>query len=109
MKKTNKQKRERRKVHIRKKLSGTPDKPRVYVFKSNKYINVGVVEDESGKVLFGLRVEKGKGNMKKLAKDLAAKLKKAKISVAVFDRSGYKYHGVIAEFVEELRKNDIKI
>lgn len=96
-------------MHIRKKVSGTAVKPRVYVFKSNRYMNIGVADDELGKVLFGIRTEKGVKNMKKVAKDVATKLKKMKVEVAVFDRSGYKYHGAIAEFVDGLRANDIKI
>lgn len=109
MKKTNQQKRERRKMHIRKNLSGTTDKPRVFVFKSNKYFYAGVSNDDSGKVLMSVKVQKGEDNIKKSGKKLATDMKKAKIENAVFDRSGYKYHGVIAAFVEELRGNGIKI
>jgi len=101
--------RERRKIHIRKKVSGSMLKPRVFVFKSNKYFYSGIVDDDTAKTLISLRVNKGKSNVKILGKDMAAKLLKIKVTQAVFDRSGYKYHGLVANYVESLRSNGIKI
>ncbi|MDX9739380.1 MAG: 50S ribosomal protein L18 [Candidatus Dojkabacteria bacterium] len=102
-------KREKRKMHIRKKVSGSSSKPRVFVFKSNKFFYVGVADDEKGVVLTSKMAKKNSEEILKMAKLFAADLKKRKIEVAVFDRSGYKYHGLIASFAEELRKNGIKI
>ena len=106
---TKKDRRYRRKKHIRKALSGTAEKPRVYVFKSNKTFYASVANDDEGKVLFGMKSTKGVEKVKKLGKKFATALKKKKIEIAVFDRSGYKYHGAITAFVEELRANGIKI
>jgi len=109
MKHTKTEKRERRKMHIRKNLSGTSVKPRVFVFKSNKYFYAGVADDEKSVVLMSKMVDKKKEEIVKMAKIFASDLKKRKIEVAVFDRSGYRYHGLIAAFVDELRNSEIKI
>ncbi len=101
--------RQRRVKHIRKTVSGTEVKPRVFVFKSNRYFHTGVANDEKGIVILGAQAKKSTINVETLAKDLAAKLKKIKVDNAVFDRSGYKYHGLVAKFVESLRTNGIKI
>lgn len=109
MKHTKTEKRERRKKHIRKNLSGTSVKPRVFVFKSNKYFYAGVADDEKSIVLMSKMVDKKEEEIVKMAKVFASDLKKKKVEVAVFDRSGYRYHGLIAAFAEELRNNGIKI
>jgi len=103
------EKREKRKMHIRKKVSGSSTKPRVFVFKSNKFFYAGVADDNKGIVLTSKIAKKNSEEILKMAKLFATNLKKKKIEVAVFDRSGYKYHGLIASFVEELRNNGIKI
>jgi len=85
-----KDRREKRKMHIRKKISGTADVPRIFVFKS--------------------KMSKKKAeDIKKMAKEFATSLKKKKIDKGVFDRSGYRYHGLVAMFADELRNNGIKI
>lgn len=99
----------KRKMHIRKKVSGTDEKPRIFVFKSNMYLHAGVANDESGKVLFGNMQKRNTKGAQTLGDEIAKLLKTKKLEVAVFDRSGYKYHGIIAAFVEQLRKNGIKI
>jgi len=48
-------------------------------------------------------------DIKKMAKEFATNLKKKKIDKGVFDRSGYRYHGLVAMFADELRNNGIKI
>ncbi|MGI6423219.1 MAG: 50S ribosomal protein L18 [Candidatus Dojkabacteria bacterium] len=109
MKKNKAEKRERRKMHIRKNLVGSSDKPRVFVFKSNRYFYSGVADDEKGVVLMGERAERRREGIVEMSKKFASDLKKKKIKEVVFDRSGYRYHGLIALFVEELKKNGIKI
>lgn len=96
-------------MHIRKKVNGSSVKPRVFVFKSNKFFYVGVADDDRSVVLTSKMAKKNSEEILKMAKVFAADLKKRKIEVAVFDRSGYKYHGLVASFAEELRKNGIKI
>ena len=55
----------------------------------------------------GIKANKAGGQV--LAKDLAEKMKSAKIENAVFDRNGYLYHGVVASFGEALKANGIKL
>lgn len=109
MRKTQKEKRNRRRMHIRKTVIGTSDKPRVYVFRSNKYLHSGFVNDETGKVMGGAVAAKNSKGAEELGKKMAELLKKAKVKNAVFDRSGYRYHGIITTYVESLRKNGTKI
>ncbi|KKR05656.1 MAG: 50S ribosomal protein L18 [candidate division WS6 bacterium GW2011_GWF2_39_15] len=106
---TKKQNRIRRKIHTKKKTGGTAEKPRVFVFKSNKYLHAGVANDDSGVVILGGRAKRNTEGVEILGKKMATDMKKKKVDVAVFDRSGYKYHGIIAKFVESLRSNGIKI
>ncbi len=107
--KTRKDGRERRKKHIRKFVSGTAEKPRIFVFKSNKYVYAGIADDERGVVLTSCFQPKKMDSMKDLASCIAKYLKNNKAEKAVFDRSGYKYHGLIKSFVEHLRENKINV
>jgi large subunit ribosomal protein L18 len=109
MKKSKEQRRIRRKMHIKKKLHGTDSKPRVYVNKSNKYVTVGVANDDTSIVLLTKTSEKGVANSKKLGNEIGSELKKKKLDTAVFDRSGYKYHGNVKAVVEGLRESGIII
>jgi large subunit ribosomal protein L18 len=102
-----KESRQRRKMHIKKTLRGTSEAPRVFVFKSNKYFYAGVADDDSQKVLMSQMCDKKETEIKKLAKTMSKDLKK--YDKLVFDRSGYKYHGLIKIFVEELRNNKVNI
>jgi large subunit ribosomal protein L18 len=102
-----KEARKRRKMHIRKTLKGTGEVPRVFVFKSNKYFYVGLANDDDQKVLMSKMCNKKEKDIKTLAKDISKKLKE--YNKLVFDRSGYKYHGLIKIFVETLRENKVNI
>ena len=105
--KTKKEKRIRRKAHIRKKLSGTSVKPRVFVFKSNKYFYAGIADDDKSIVIKSFMAKKNSEHILEMAKNFATEAKK--FDSLVFDKNEYKYHGLIKEFVEELRKLEIKI
>ena len=104
-----KDRREKRKMHIRKKISGTADVPRVFVFKSNRYFYAGAANDDTSTVIMSKMSKKKAEEIKKMAKEFATSLKKKKIDKGVFDRSGYRYHGLVALFADELRNNGIKI
>ena len=104
-----KDRREKRKMHIRKKISGTADVPRIFVFKSNRYFYAGVANDDTSTVIMSKMSKKKAEEIKKMAKEFATSLKKKKIDKGVFDRSGYRYHGLVAMFADELRNNGIKI
>lgn len=103
----NKNARKRRKMHIRKTLNGTSKVPRVFVFKSNKYFYAGLANDENNEVIMSKMCNKKEKEIKALAKGISKKLKK--YDKLVFDRSGYKFHGLIKTFVEELRENKVNI
>jgi len=104
----------RRKRRIRGKISGTAVRPRVSVYKSNKYFYAQAIDDENGITIAGisskaLNLRINKENAIEVAKAFANKLKERQIESVVFDRNGYLYHGVIKAFVDTLRENGIKI
>lgn len=105
--KTKNDRRIRRKKHIRKTLHGTSEKPRVFVFKSNKYFYAGIADDDKNIVIKSMMSKGNEKDILVMAKKFATLAKKYE-SLA-FDRSGYKYHGLIKSFVEELRKEGVNI
>jgi large subunit ribosomal protein L18 len=109
MVKTRQDKRQRRKLHIRRLVNGSETKPRVYVFRSNKYMTVSAANDDTGKVLASLKSGKTVDDCKKLGEDFGKKLKELKVEVACFDRSGYKFHSRLSTLVDGIRSVGIKI
>ena len=118
MKCSKNQKRLRRKVRIRKKLSGTCERPRLCVFRSNAHIYGNLVNDETGETILSvstLSLSKD-GGAKKLNKDTAtevgreiAKLAKEKnVESVVFDRNGYLYHGRVKALADGAREGGLK-
>ncbi len=105
-------------MRIRKKISGTTDKPRLAVFRSNKQIYVQVVDDQKGVTLLSASSNEkgfaGKTGMKKteqaklVGKMLAERCLEKGISSVVFDRSGYKYHGRIKSLADTAREGGLK-
>ena len=107
-------KRIQRKRRIRAKISGSATRPRLSVFRSNRYISVQAIDDTTATTLCAshskeLGCRANKEGATKLAEDFAAKLKAANITEAVFDRNGYVYTGVVQTFAEALRANEIKL
>lgn len=102
----------RRKIKIRKNCNGTALKPRVNVFKSNKFLFVQAIDDVNSKTLASATSIKSTENQtkqaKEVAKDLSEGLKKQKVEAIVFDRGGNKYHGVIKTLADTLRETGIK-
>jgi len=106
--------RNKRKLRVRGKISGTAILPRVTVFKSNKFFYAQAINDVNGTTLIACDGKKNgfkstKEGSAKVAFELASKLKSAGIESVVFDRNGYLYHGVISSFVDGLRENGIKV
>lgn len=99
---------------VRARVSGTNEVPRVSVFRSNRHLFVQLIDDKTGKTLFGASDKNAKLKgaktdvATKLAKLLADSAAKAGISKVVFDRGGYKYHGRVKAFAESLRENGLK-
>ncbi len=112
MKKTKEESRNRIHFRIKKKLSGTPERPRLVVFRSNKSIYAQLVDDLSGNVLTAassgtLTAKDGVNKVdqaKEVGKMIAEKAKTNNISKIVFDRSGYLYHGRIKALAEGARE-----
>lgn len=113
--------RERRHRRVRKKVSGTLDRPRLAVHRSLKNMQGQITDDLSGKVLLGistlapeLQARKGDGEMTKAqlsreaGKLLAERALEAGIKRVVFDRGGYLYHGRIAAFAEGAREGGLE-
>ena len=110
----------RRKKHVRKKVVGTPTKPRLTVFRSNKNIYAQIIDDSAGRTLVASStresaVAKGlKGSAGNCAaagsigKVLAEKAVEKGIKQVVFDRNGYAYHGRVKELAEAARKGGLE-
>ncbi len=101
------------KKRIRAKISGTSEKPRMSVFRSNKQIYVQIIDDLSGKTLVAAsslgmneKVTK-KEEAAKVGELVAQKAKEAGISTVVFDRNGYLYHGRVKELADAARKGGL--
>lgn len=109
---------ERIRKRIKKKIRGTPEKPRVYVFKSNRYVYTQVINDVDGYILASAStLEKEFKDKKKTHKNveacqalgeiLAKRLKAKKIEQVVFDRGISPYHGRIKALAEAMRKGGL--
>jgi large subunit ribosomal protein L18 len=105
---------------LRRKVSGTPDRPRLAVFRSLKNISVQAIDDSSGRTLFSASTleasvkdqdsSQGKiDSSKNVGELLALRAKEKGIMEAVFDRGGYKYHGRIKAVAEAARSGGLKI
>ena len=102
---------------IRKDLSGTTDRPRLNVFRSNANITAQIIDDEKGVTLVSastlekeLKITNG-GNVeaaKLIGAEIAKRAKKAKITKVVFDRGGYLYHGRVKALAEAARENGLE-
>lgn len=106
--------RNKRKLRIRSSIFGTAQKPRVSIFRSNKYLYAQAIDDQKQVTLAcvdGKKMQLGnnKENAKEIAKTFAKSLKDKGIDTVVFDRNGYLYHGVVAAFAESLRENGITL
>ncbi len=109
--------RTRIKYRVRKKVSGTPEKPRLSVFRSNKAIYAQVIDDLAGKTLaaasslskeFAGKTMTKTEQAHKVGKVLAERAKEAGVESIVFDRGGYLYHGRVKSLAEGAREGGLK-
>ena len=108
----------KRHARVRKNVFGTPEKPRMCVFRSNANISVQIIDDVNGKTLASVstlsaafKAENAKPNMAGaalLGKMAAEAAKAVSISEVVFDRSGFKFHGRIKAIAEAARELGLK-
>lgn len=113
-----KQKKNRIRLRIRRKVRGTTERPRVHVFKSNRYIYTQVIDDTTGRVLAAASTleqafkEKSPKTKNRSASDvlgglLAERLKAKNVTRVVFDRGVYPYHGRVKALAEAMRKGGL--
>jgi large subunit ribosomal protein L18 len=119
MPKTQQEKRERRKHSIRKKVSGTAERPRLTVFRSSKHIYAQVVNDDAHQtiatastldeqIIPQLAGLKKSDKAKKIGAAIAERLKAKGIDKVVFDRNGYIYHGRVMALADAAREAGLK-
>jgi large subunit ribosomal protein L18 len=104
----------RRKLRVSAKLHGSKEKPRVVIFRSNKYIYSQAVDDTTRKTIAAssaLKIKKMKktDQAREVGKELAKILKVKGISQGIFDRGPYTYNGRVKALAEGLREGGIKI
>jgi large subunit ribosomal protein L18 len=103
----------RRHRRVRGKITGTAERPRLMVFRSNRGIFAQIVDDTSGRTLasanwVGLRSNGDKSaQAREVGKALATAAKKAGVEVVVFDRGGYLYHGRVKALAEGAREGGL--
>jgi len=113
---TNPQIRLKRRRRVRAKVSGSPARPRISVFRSNRGIHAQLVDDVAGRTLAAvswtesdLRELKPLDQAAKAGELLAERAKKAGVESAVFDRGGYRYHGKVKAFADGVREGGLTV
>ncbi len=102
------------KYRVRNKISGTPERPRMSVFRSNKQIYVQLIDDLTGTTLasassLGMTEKMTKVEQAaKVGELIAKKAQEAGITTVVFDRNGYLYHGRVKEVADAARNGGLK-
>ena len=103
----------KRHLRVRTKVSGTPERPRLVVFRSLKHIYAQLVDDTANKTIAtvsDLGIEQGKKSERatEVGKLIAERAKTAGITRVVFDRAGYRYHGRIKAVADGARKGGLE-
>jgi large subunit ribosomal protein L18 len=109
------ERRERIKAGVRKKISGTTERPRLSVFRSNRGLYVQVIDDLKGVTIaaastqeLGDKAKLNIENSKSVGKKIAEKAIASGVQTIVFDRNGYLYHGNVKAFAEGAREGGLK-
>lgn len=112
MKRTKEQSRKRIHMRVRKKVNGTPERPRLSVYRSNKAIYCQVINDLTGSTLVSASSQGMTGNncaqATEVGKLVAERAKAAGIVSVVFDRGGYLYHGRVKALAEGAREGGLQ-
>jgi large subunit ribosomal protein L18 len=109
--------RRRRHFRVRKSVHGTPERPRLAVFRSNRYIYAQVIDDEAGRTLAAASSQEPGLRGKSLTVDTAAEVgklvasraKEAGIDSVVFDRGGFKFHGRVKALADAAREGGLTL
>ncbi len=104
----------RRHARIRARVIGSASKPRLAVFRSNRFIYAQLINDETNATIASVDSRKTKGanpteRASEVGKSIAALAKKEGIEAAVFDRGGFKYQGAVAAVADGAREAGLKI
>jgi large subunit ribosomal protein L18 len=104
----------RRHHRVRRKVTGTAERPRLAVYRSNRFIYAQLVDDRSGRTLAAASDAGGAGGgktdrAKKVGEDIARKAKDLGVDSAVFDRGGRLYHGRVAALADGAREGGLTI
>lgn len=110
--KVKKEKRSRRHVRIRSTVKGSKDRPRLSVFKSNKFVHVQLINDDDSVTIVGLvsKGTKAKTSLERsreAGRQIALEAKKKGVDKAVFDRGGFSYRGHVKEVAEGAREGGL--
>jgi large subunit ribosomal protein L18 len=110
--------RSRRHTRVRKKVEGSPQRPRLTVFRSNKHISAQIIDDHAGRTLAAasstesdIRTAGGTGNKEaaaRVGKLIAERASAVGVSRVVFDRGGNKYHGRVAAVADAAREGGLE-
>lgn len=108
--------RDRRHTRVRKKVNGTAARPRLAVFKSNRYIYAQIIDDEGGRTLAAASSQEKSLRAKTLSIESAAEVGKllaeragdAEITEVVFDRGGYPFHGRVKALADAVREAGVR-
>ncbi|MCX7787077.1 MAG: 50S ribosomal protein L18 [Spirochaetes bacterium] len=104
--------RAKRKLRVKAKIFGTPTRPRLTVYRSNKHLYIQVIDDTKGHTLASVSslekefrdMRNNVSNAEKLGQIIGERTKKLNIHSVVFDRNGYLYHGIVKAVAEGARK-----
>ena len=106
----------KRRRRVRAKVSGTAQRPRISVFRSNRGLSAQLIDDTTGRTLAAvewfepeLRELKKPERTKRAGEALAQRAKAAGVEQAVFDRGGYRYHGHVRAFAEAVREGGLTV
>lgn len=112
---TSRERRQRRRYRVRAKVSGTAERPRLSVYRSNRGVFAQLIDDVEGRTVAAanwtepeLRELERTEQAKKAGELLAERAKKAGVERCVFDRSGYRYHGRVKALAEGAREGGLE-
>ncbi len=110
--KTNAERRVRRHLRVRNRVAGTPERPRLVVYRSLKHISAQLVDDRTRRTLMTVTDSGIDGTKSQRAtevgKRIAARAKDSGVSKIVFDRAGYRYHGRVKALAEGAREGGLE-
>lgn len=101
----------RRHARVRARISGTAERPRLAIFKSNRFVSAQLIDDTAGKTLAASHGREFKGSQsvqaQAVGEAIAKKAKAAGVSAVVFDRGGYQFAGLIKTLADAAREGGL--